>query len=138
MNSIRFAKYARHVKTMSVRKENYRPGSPEEKNSTLFKAEIHHLKQKLALQNGLKSPLRVFSRESPISDVKAIREKDQQQWEIDTRQMQRVLKENEKLKKEIHRLVQKQVQSMRASTHLGKNEEVDSTNSGFDENALLM
>jgi Kinesin motor domain len=138
MNTIRFAKYARHVKTMTVRKENYRPGSPEAKSSSHFKEEILNLKQKLALQTRLKSPLRVFSKDKLHLDVRSNREREQQQWQIEGEQMKRIMKENDKLKEEIQRLVQKQVHSMGGRSHAGKNDEIDSTNSGLEDLGLYL
>jgi hypothetical protein len=134
MNTIRFARYAKRVKTKVIRKDHQSTGSlGHKKTPAHLQEEIKMLKERLVLQSHLSQPLRILRGDQSTKDLKAGREREMMKARYDNRLLKEVMDENSRLKKEIQLLVERQTKSLKGNSVAGFNEEGDSTNSGIDE-----
>jgi hypothetical protein len=134
LNTIRFARYAKRVKTKVIRKDNISTISVEAGKTAKFSNDkLKIFKGKAAFSNKVCSPLRVLKTESTSKDFRASREREIMKLNYDNRLMKEVIDENNRLKKEIQLLVDRQTQSLKGNSATGGTEEIDSTHSGIDE-----
>lgn len=134
LNSIRFARYAKRVKTKVIRKDNLSTVSVEAgKKGDKFNDKLKCFNGKIAFSNKVCSPLRVLKTEATSKDFRASREREIMKLNYDNRLLKEVIDENTRLKKEIQVLVDRQTQSLKGNSVTGGTEEIDSTHSGIDE-----
>lgn len=134
LNTIRFARYARRVKTKVIRKDNLSPNGPDKGySSQSFQGKSCSFKGKLAFSQHVASPVRVLRTEFTAKDLHASRERELMKANHDRKLLKEVIQENSRLKQEIQLLVEKQTKSLQGKSVSGANDEVDSTNSGMED-----
>lgn len=133
VNSIRFARYAKRVKTKITRREYHLSDSMAYKRSAYnLKEDNKGLKGRMQQSAPLRSTMRILRSEVKGKNLWATREREMMHFEYDQRMLKDVMEENIRLKREIKLLVERQSRPQKSSFMAGFNEEADSTKSEYD------